>query len=146
MQSESDVAAIAHVIELAVAPVFLLAGVGALLGVLTARLARIIDRARRLEDPAFNLIESGRAEFHHELRQLSRRARLINRAVSLCTICALLVCAVIAALFLGELLSVDVSLLISVVFVGAMLALFVALLCFLREIHIATQHLRIGPP
>jgi hypothetical protein len=49
-QAESQVTAIAHVIQLAVAPVFLLTGVGAVLAVLTQRLARIIDRARVLEE------------------------------------------------------------------------------------------------
>jgi hypothetical protein len=44
----SDVA-VAHAIQLAVAPVFLLSGIGAILAVMTNRLGRIIDRARVLE-------------------------------------------------------------------------------------------------
>jgi hypothetical protein len=45
----SDVA-VAHAIELAVAPVFLLTGIGAILAVMTNRLGRVIDRARVLEE------------------------------------------------------------------------------------------------
>jgi hypothetical protein len=144
MQADSQIAAIGHVIQLAVAPVFLLTGVSGLLAVLTNRLSRIIDRARALEErlPAASADEGG---IHAELRLLSQRARFINRAIGLCTTCALLICAVIVALFVGAFLSSDVSVLISLIFIGAMLALFIALVNFLREIFLATQHLRIGP-
>lgn len=137
--------AIGHVIQLAVAPVFLLTGVAALLGVLTNRLARIIDRARTLEDRVTRAAEPDQARMHGELRLLSQRARLINTAVSLCTICALLICAVIVALFVGAFLSTDLSIPIGLIFTGAMLALFWGLVTFLREIYVATRSLRIGP-
>lgn len=145
MQAESQVVAIGHVIQLAVAPVFLLTGVSGLLGVLTNRLARIIDRARTLEDRAAKAPEAEQDRIHSELRLLSQRARRINTAVSLCTLCALLICAVIVALFVGAFLSTDVSVLIGVIFTAAMLALFTALVSFLREIYVATRSLRIGP-
>jgi hypothetical protein len=145
VQGESQVVAIGHVIQLAVAPVFLLTGVSALLGVLTNRLARIIDRARTLEDRSGHESESQQNRIHAELRFLSQRARRINTAISLCTLCALLICAVIVALFVGAFLSTDVSMVIGVIFTAAMLALFTALVSFLREIHIATRSLRIGP-
>jgi hypothetical protein len=80
-----------------------------------------------------------------ELRLLSHRARLINTAVSLCTLCALLICAVIIALFVGAFLVTDVSVPIGLIFTAAMLALFSGLVSFLREIYIATRSLRIGP-
>jgi hypothetical protein len=145
MQAESQVMAIGHVIQLAVAPVFLLTGVSGLLAVLTQRLSRIIDRARTLEDRASKAPESEQNRIHAELLLLSQRARRINMAVSLCTLCALLICAVIVALFVGAFLSTDVSVLIGVIFTTAMLALFTALVSFLREIYIATRSLRIGP-
>lgn len=132
-------------IQLAVAPVFLLTGVGALLGVLTNRLARIIDRARTLEERVTRAPELDQLRIHGELRLLSQRARLINSAVSLCTICALLICAVIVALFVGAFLSTDLSIPIGLIFTGAMLALFSGLVNFLREIYVATRSLRIGP-
>lgn len=144
MPIQLQVASIAHVIQLAVAPVFLLTGVAGMLSVLTNRLSRVIDRARLLE----GRLQEERAK-HPELRQelglLSRRARLINWAISLCTLCALLVCAVIVVLFLGAFLGVEVARPAAVLFITAMLALFAGLLTFLREIYLATRGLRIGP-
>ena len=109
MPTEPRVAAIAHVIQLAVAPVFLLMGVTAMLGVLMNRLGRIIDRGRRLEVLPAELSPERRASANAELVLLVRRARLVNWAVSLCTSCALLICAVIAALFLGAFFERDLS-------------------------------------
>ena len=144
MVQDSGITAIAHVIQLAVAPVFLLTGVGALLAVLTNRLARIIDRARVLEERLAVLGETERHASEADLRTLSERARHINRAISLSVTCALLVCALIVALFGGTFLETDVSGLIGLVFIIAMLALIVALVSFLLEISIATRSLRIG--
>ena len=74
MQTESQVAALGHVIQLAVAPVFLLSGVSGLLGVLTNRLSRIIDRARVLEERLVTAVPVGQEQIHGELRLLSHRA------------------------------------------------------------------------
>jgi hypothetical protein len=145
MQIESQVVAIGHVIQLAVAPVFLLTGVSGLLGVLTNRLARIIDRARTLEDRLSGGPDVAQARMHEELHFLSERARRINSAVTLCTLCALLICAVIVALFVGAFLSTDLSILIGLLFTASMLALFLGLVSFLREVYVATRNLRIGP-
>jgi len=49
VQQDSGITAVAHAIQLSVAPVFLLSGIGAMLAVMTNRLSRIIDRARVLE-------------------------------------------------------------------------------------------------
>ena len=144
MQAEPPVVAIGHVIQLAVAPVFLLTGVSGLLAVLTNRLARIIDRARTLEERVTRVAEAQQPAIHAELELLSRRARMINSAVSLCTMCALLICLVIVILFVAAFLSTDMSVVIGLSFTGAMLALFSALVSFLREIHLATRSLRIG--
>jgi hypothetical protein len=145
VQAEPPVVAIGHVIQLAVAPVFLLTGVSGLLAVLTNRLARIIDRARTLEERVARVAEDHQPPIYAELRFLSSRARLINSAVSLCTMCALLICTVIVTLFVSAFLLTDLSLVVGVSFTGAMLALFSALVSFLREIHLATRNLRIGP-
>jgi hypothetical protein len=144
MPQDSGVSTIAHVIQLAVAPVFLLTGVASLLGVLTNRLARIIDRARVLEERLGILGGTERASSEADLHTLSQRARHINLAIRLCVSCALLICAVIAALFTGAFLEADVSTLIGAVFIAAMGALIVALVSFLLEISIATRSLRIG--
>jgi hypothetical protein len=141
---EPGVSAIAHVIQLAVAPVFLLTGVSAMLSVLTNRLGRIIDRARALEDMYRSADAERRSHLERDLRTLASRSRLINRAIGLCTTSALLVCTVIGALFVGAFLNADLSVLVGLVFIAAMLALIGALVSFLREIHIATRNLRIG--
>ena len=140
MPPESGLTEIAHVIQLAVAPVFLLTGVAGILSVLTNRLARIIDRARVLEGIPGDLTSHAAAE----LVLLGRRSRAVNLAIALATLCALLVCAVIAALFLGAFLELDLSLAIGWVFIAAMVSLIIGLLAFLREVHLANLGLRIA--
>ncbi len=139
---QAPVTTIAHAIGLAVAPVFLLTGVGALLAVLTSRLARAIDRSRVLQarDPSLHNEQTQR-----EMQALQRRAILINRAIGLCTVCALLVCCVIVALFLATFVVLDLTKIVAVLFIGAMLCLIVALLFFMREILLATHKMRIAP-
>jgi hypothetical protein len=78
------------------------------------------------------------------LPPLSQRAKLISRAITLCTATALLVCTVIEALFLSAFMRFDASILVALLFIAAMLAFFLGLLWFLREIYVATVNLRIG--
>ena len=134
-------------IQLAVAPVFLLTGVGAMLGVLTNRLARIIDRARQLESryQASNS-SNERTRLHTDLKLLSHRARLVSWSISFCTSCSLFVSMIIVALFLESLLDIYFRGVVPLLFIIAMSAFIVGLLLFLREIHLATAALRIGPP
>jgi hypothetical protein len=132
------------VIQLAVAPVFLLTGVAAFLGVLTNRLARIIDRARMLEDMLEHASEHERVDAERELVALSRRARLINRSIALAVICALMICTLVALLFAGAFLGLDMRVPVGAAFVATMFALIVALISFLREVFVATRNLRIG--
>ncbi len=139
----TSITTVAHVIQLAVAPVFLLTGVGAVLGVLTNRLSRVVDRFRLLE----GRLPNGAGEEYElqrtEMGLLERRARLIHWAISLCTICALLVCVVIATLFIGSVESIDVSDVIALLFITAMATLILGLLSFLREIALATGSIHV---
>jgi len=139
MQTTANVSMVAHVIQQAVAPVFLMTGVGAILSVLINRLARIVDRYRSLNDSR----EYDRTSRKKEMETLSRRAALIHWAISLCTICALFICIVIAALFVGSETGMDPSRVISILFIAAMLALIAGLLCFLREIALATGKIEV---
>jgi hypothetical protein len=145
VQQDAGVTGIAHVIQLSVAPVFLLSGIGAMLAVMTNRLSRVIDRARLLEGRLAAMPPSESHPLHNELGTLSRRARMINVAITLCTATALLVCAVVAALFLGAFAGFDASIPVALLFIGAMVTFFAGLLSFLREIFLATASLRIGP-
>src|SRR5690348_5919303 len=101
---------IAHVIQLAVAPVFLLTGVGSILAVMANRLARIVDRARALElKHAATENPEERADLERRISNLSYRAKLISHAIALCVGTAVLVCACIIALFCGEFLSFEAT-------------------------------------
>ncbi|BEH08604.1 DUF2721 domain-containing protein [Geobacter sulfurreducens subsp. ethanolicus] len=144
MQPEPVISNIAHVIQMSVAPVFLLTGVGAILSVLINRLGRIVDRARVIEQHLADVASDGRALARLELTTLGRRMRLINWAISSCTISALFVCVVIALLFVGAFLHVNVSDVAALLFVFAMLALIGGLLGFLREIYLAIATARLG--
>ncbi|HSM99278.1 MAG TPA: DUF2721 domain-containing protein [Gallionella sp.] len=137
MQSAADITTIAQVIQMAVAPVFLLTGVGAILNVITSRLARIVDRSRTLS----NSNDQNRSAQKDEMAMLARRARWVHWAVSLCTMSALFICIVIAALFVGSETGMDPSRAVSLLFISAMLTLISGLLCFLREIFLATGNL-----
>ena len=147
MQEPAPLIDIAHVIQQAVAPVFLFSGVAAMLNVMTSRLARVIDRARQFELDYHELpVGTERHVMRGRLAALARRARLINIAITLCTVCALLVCLVIVTLFLSALLSMNSPRLIAALFVIAMLALVGGLVGFLQEISVATASVRIDPP
>ncbi len=145
MPELSPMGTVAHVIQLAIAPVFLLTAIGTLLSVMTNRLSRIIDRARLLESRLESAPPESAPGIHSHLATLSRRAKLINRAITLSTVTALLVCTVIAILFLGDFLRCNITFPVAFLFILAMLSLVLALLNFLREIFIATVNLRIGP-
>ena len=145
MPPENGIAAVSHVIQLSLAPVFLLMGIAGMLNVMTSRLARVVDRARESESKLAHTAAEDLDHSHAWLATLSRRAKLINRAIAFCTITALLVCVVVATLFLGAFIAFDVSLVVSILFVAAMASFFTGLVFFLREIFVATAALRIGP-
>jgi hypothetical protein len=134
---------IVHLIQSAVAPVFLLSGVGVTLGVLTGRLARIIDRARYLEEHAGPAGLQSEA-IQSSLRMLARRARYTNAAIALCAASALFVSLVVMALFASAFLDSDLSGTIAILFVAAMICLTGAFGAFLVECRLATQILRFG--
>ena len=145
MPALSDVTSIAHVIQLAVAPVFLLTGVGAILSVLVNRLGRVVDRFRALERSQPEAHQAALAAIDAEMETLTRRARMIHWAIGFCTGCALLVCVVIATLFVGSIAAVEMPGVIAALFVAAMLSLVAGLLCFLREIALATGSIHVVP-
>ena len=142
-----EISPIAHVIQLSVAPVFLLSGIGAMLAVMTNRLGRIIDRARTLEAAARETRQPDRAGDRSRpiSTTLTHRARLIGPAITLCTATALLVCTVIAVLFLSAFLHFDASVPVALLFIASMLAFFLGSLVVSAERFIvATSTLRIG--
>lgn len=145
MQSAIEIISISQVIQLAVAPVFLLTGIAGLLSVLSGRLGRITDRARFLERrmPNYRKKDSNTI-LSIELAMMWRRARLINWAIAFSTAAALLVCVVIVTLFVVDFIHLNLSTTIGILFILAMLALIVGLLCFMKEISMATSSMRTG--
>jgi hypothetical protein len=145
MDQIGSIEAISQVIQLAVAPVFLLAAIAGLLGVLSARLGRAIDRARVIEIriPQARSVEQKNL-LHAETTVLWTRIRLTIWAMRLCVSGALMICLVIVALFIGDLVTFDISLLIALLFIVAMLLIISGLVCFLREVAISTRRMRQG--
>lgn len=134
---------VSQAIQLALAPVFLLTGIAGVLNVMTGRLARIVDRGRQLAESARPAQALGDATVDEELRGLERRRHLASAAITACTFSALMVCLVIAALFLEVLLQARIKWVIGSLFTGATLALVIGLTQFLREVHLATTTVRI---
>lgn len=131
---------IGHVIQLAIAPVFLLTGVCTMLTVLINRLARIIDRSRVLEDR----LEIGHHDaYMDELEVLDQRSHLINFSITLSTVCGFVICLVIALLFLGDTTNLPLDQYIAGLFVLGMFALIGSFAYLLREIFIASNFMRL---
>ena len=126
---------VAHVIQLAVAPVFLLTGIGAILSVLTGRLGRLVDRYRVLTETEIALPKHK----SNELAILSVRAQWVHWAITLCTASALFVSLVIGALFMGAVVNINPSRIVSLLFIVAMTSLVIGLGCFLREIFLSVH-------
>ena len=138
---ESHITDITRVIQLAVAPVFLLTAIGTLIAVLNLRLGRNIDRRRLMEEELRGSTEDNQTDEQRarqrELRLLARRVRLIYFAMLSAGLGALLVCLVVAGAFVGALVAVDISREVAVLFILAMFAVIGCLGMFLREVYLA---------
>jgi hypothetical protein len=132
---------ISRVVQLVLAPAFVVAGIGTFVTILTQRLARVVDQWVKL-DEAHPQREVESVELGLSRDVLSERARLLRRAILLCTFAAIIICSLIGLLFVDAMTRTDLSVLIALVFVLAMTALIGGLIYFLREIHLATAPLR----
>jgi hypothetical protein len=139
--SDQTIYDISHVIQLSVAPVFLLTSIGTILGVLSTRLARIVDRARALKERLEDAPEARALLIHSEMRTLAQRRHLVNLAITAGVTAALLVCVSIATVFLGALMKASVAMVVASLFILAMAAFVAALVAFLREILLAARSL-----
>ncbi len=134
---------IAHTIQLAMAPCFLLTAIGAILSMLTGRLGRVVDRSRWIEQNFTAKDDPRHQNQVDQLRWIDERMRHANRALVLCTISAVLICVVIAGLFTAVLFDWASGQAIAIVFVLAMLLLIAGLAIFLYEVRIAVHATRI---
>jgi len=144
MGHDSSVSDIAHVIQLSIAPVFLLTTIATTLAVLSARLARIVDRARVLQVRHPTEAPDAQAQMRVELRALAKRRKLVNMAITSLVSAAVLVCLLIATAFVGSVLHANVSTGVALLFVIAMVAIMSAFVLFLREIFLAVSSVEIG--
>lgn len=135
--------AIAQTISASVSPVFLLAGLGAILNLIAGRLARVVDRARALE--ALHPRSSGPEHDRHvrELRLLDRRMAIINAALLLCVTSAIAICVVVALLFLAELADLRIGNVVALLFIVAMALLTLGLVFFLIEVRLSLSATRV---
>jgi len=139
----TDLNTVTHGIQLAVAPVFLLTAVAGMIGTVAGRLARIIDRARILEEridtaPSSDLMESS----FTELRRLQKRGRLANLSIALLTFCAIFIGLTIVALFIGETTELQIFRVATISFLSGVVCFLLALLGFLTETLLATRVLK----
>ena len=136
---------VAHLIQVALTPIFLISAIGVTLNVLTSRLARIVDRARAMESQVSHpdYRPEGR-DLNEALSVLARRARYINAAITLITLSALFIALVVVMLFVNAFAHWELSAFIAILFILSMLSLAGALTAFLIEVRIATKTLRIG--
>ena len=137
-------ATILNAIQLAVAPIFMLAAVAAMIGTVATRLARIIDRARELEERMESNTVVNVDAAHWELDRLKLRGRICNWSVGLLAVCAMLVGATVMALFVGETSLPHMERIVPWTFLGAVGIFVVALIFFLVETLLATHTLRFG--
>ncbi len=134
---------IAHTIQLAMAPCFLLTAIGAILNMLTGRLGRIVDRSRWIENNFTAKDDPRHVHQVQQLRWIDERMRHANRALVLCTLSAVLICVVIAGLFTAVLFDLKLAQPIAIIFVIAMMQLIVGLGIFLYEVRISVHATRI---
>ncbi|MDF3020615.1 MAG: hypothetical protein K0Q92_1918 [Steroidobacteraceae bacterium] len=140
-----ETAHVANLIQQALGPVFLISGVGITLSMLTARLARIVDRARTLEDRREATNDEKRiADIDQDLRYIVRRTRYINGAIIMSTLSAFFTALVVMLLFASAFSPLNVGALIAITFVLSLLGLVTSFALFLFEVRIATRSLRIG--
>lgn len=134
---------VSETIQAAIAPVFLLAGIGAFLNVMVGRLARIVDRARSIEQ--LHPRSTGPEHDRHvwELRIIDRRISVINNAIFLCVASALAICVVVALMFVSRLANLHVGLWVAIAFIASMLLLMAGLIYFLFEVRMSLKAIHV---
>ena len=129
----SPMLGLAKAIQLSVAPVFLLTAIAGLLSVISNRLARVLDRAQRLQSVRDEAMD---------LALLKRRMTLLTRASEAVTATGVLVAAVVAVTFVSAIAVIDLTAIVVPLFVVAMLSLMVGLLTLLLDTRVSARLIR----
>ncbi|MHB9879823.1 DUF2721 domain-containing protein [Pacificimonas sp. ICDLI1SI03] len=143
LAANTGIDSVSHLVQLAIAPVFLIAGIGALLNVITSRLSRVIDRSRVIETTHEQMPPDVRERALAELPALSARMTLSHYAIYCCVASALCVCLVVGVLFVASFAGVEIGLAIAALFILAMGLIVVGLVLFLQETRIAIRSVRV---
>ena len=130
---------IAGIIQMAVAPAFLLTGIGAILSVMANRLSRIVDRFRILNEGSPNISDK-----EVELNYLLLRSKWTHWAIALTTLSAVLVCTLIASIFISSEIFSNMDQLITLLFILAMISLIIGLVCLLAEVHLSKNVIKLN--
>lgn len=138
-----DASVVARIIGQAVAPVFLLAGIGAFLNTLTGRLARIVDRGRAIEPRLLESIGAEHDRLVREINTVDQRMRLMSSAITSTVASAVLVCAVVVLLFAAALIDLHAGPAIAILFIAAMVTLAAGFFIFLIETRVAARSIRV---
>jgi hypothetical protein len=141
--TETAVSEVAQIIQTVLAPVFLLAGIGAFLNVCAGRLSRIVDRARTIEPLLLKSRGAEHDRYLQEIQVLDRRMVLVSRAIWLAVLAAVLICLVVVLLFAGSLVSGHFGTAISLLFITCMVALGTGFAVFLIETRIGAKAVRV---
>lgn len=139
----SGLGAIAETIQLSVTPVFLLVATGSLLNVFTGRLARVVDRSRRLMELWAETQGAEHERVVAELRVVDRRIDVINNSIAAAVACGIVVCLLVALLFTKAVAGFDLGLAAAWVFAVAMLLLLLSLALFLIEVRLAIRTIHV---
>ena len=139
-----QVSTIAQTIQLSLAPVFMLAAIGQILNVLAGRLARVIDRARILEERVLGP-ETGadRVRDIWELKLLDERMSIINAALFLAVSSAVMACVVIALLFIANIAKFHIGTWIALAFIVAVALLICCLPAFMWEVRVSLRAIHV---
>ena len=148
IQEPSTIATITQLIQVSVAPVFLIAGVAGLLNVFTGRLSRIIDKLEKLDN--YITSQESKDDTYSPTDAILKRRRFLvmrmqntNRAIFFCTATGFMIAMVILSIFASSLLNFDAHLVISILFIISMVCLITSLLLFLREIYYTTSYIKV---
>ncbi len=143
LEAPINIGSVAHAIQLALTPAFLLTAIAGILNVMTGRLARIVDRGRALTENSKIPASMGEKDIRHELGNLEKRRFVSSAAINMCTLSALLVCIVTAGLFIEVLLEIQLRWMLGLLFTASNISLVIGLGFFLREVQLATKTVRI---
>lgn len=143
MNDPAPLSDVLRIIQLAIAPVFLLAGIGSILNVIAGRLNRVVDRSRIVERWHGETEGEEHARHVKELRLIDRRITLASNAIFLCVASAVAVCLLVTLLFIAELMRANLAQAVAVLFVVAMALLAVGLILFLIETRVAVRAIKV---